>query len=503
MNCLIYSRVSSQEQAEKGRSIDDQVKICEKFAKDNNDHISGVFKDAGKSGTSMNRPALQDLLIRCREDKSINAILVQDTDRISRSTSDHLQIKAILKKHGVQLISTSQPMMSGDSPESQFVDLVISGINQFQSQITARKTSKVMEQKALEGWKPGPPRIGFKNETVDGKNIIVQDKERAPYIKKIFEMYATGTVSLDQIRVELNSKGFRTKSGLPISKSLVASILHDQFYTGALPYKGNILRGKHSPIVSEELFDRCQQLMAQRNHFATRDRKHKYLLRGFLFCGQCGSRIFAEKHVKATGAEFDYYFCQKCSKSYNAIRKIEKQVETAFKKIKFSESLINKIMIRAKSILDETHDGVDFERKILQSRQSKLETRRNALETGYLDGVFNKESFKRQRDKIDEEIFQLEQAISKLKKDRSENIIIFERLLSLSKNIYKDYFKADVQSKKFYLTIFWEQFEIRNGVIEKATPTKLFQTLLNQKSIQPNSKVRIKLDWLPELDSNQ
>ena len=98
MNALIYSRVSTDEQAETGHSIETQVVLCDRFARDNGYIVTGVYKDPGKSATNMKRPGLQDLLLRCEEDSSVNAVLVQDTDRMARSVNDHFSIKTLLKK---------------------------------------------------------------------------------------------------------------------------------------------------------------------------------------------------------------------------------------------------------------------------------------------------------------------------------------------------------------------------------------------------------------------
>ena len=78
---LIYSRVSTEEQAEEGQSIETQIRICKKWAKENDYQVEAVYTDEGKSATNLNRPALQDLLARCRDESGINTILVQDTDR--------------------------------------------------------------------------------------------------------------------------------------------------------------------------------------------------------------------------------------------------------------------------------------------------------------------------------------------------------------------------------------------------------------------------------------
>src|SRR6266699_819716 len=101
-----YYRVSTEEQAQEGKSIETQQRLCHKWAKDNEYQIIDDFKDEGKSATSLYRPALKDMLAKCQEkDSDVNAILVQDTDRLARNTNDHFAIRAILKKANIQLIS--------------------------------------------------------------------------------------------------------------------------------------------------------------------------------------------------------------------------------------------------------------------------------------------------------------------------------------------------------------------------------------------------------------
>ena len=138
---LVYCRVSTEEQAREGYSLDAQEKFCRKYAEDNDFQVMEVFRDEGKSGTNLNRPALQDLLAKCQDDKSISFVLVQETDRLARNTKDHLTIRAILKKAEVKLISVAQPMLD-DSPEGNMIDTILASVNQFQSDINSRKSQK-------------------------------------------------------------------------------------------------------------------------------------------------------------------------------------------------------------------------------------------------------------------------------------------------------------------------------------------------------------------------
>src|SRR5262249_33084336 len=164
--CLIYCRVSTEQQAETGYSLDTQEKLCREFAERSGFRVSGVYRDEGKSGTTLGRPALQDLLAKCTKGTIIQAVIVQETDRLARNTHDHLTIRALLQKAGVKLISVAQPMLD-DSPEGKMIDTILASVNQFQSDISGRKIRKVLQEKFDQGWWPALAPMGYLNVPID------------------------------------------------------------------------------------------------------------------------------------------------------------------------------------------------------------------------------------------------------------------------------------------------------------------------------------------------
>ncbi|MDD5147719.1 MAG: recombinase family protein [Candidatus Daviesbacteria bacterium] len=107
MRALIYLRVSTDEQADKGLSIPAQKEACLKYAEVKQwevDQEKDVYIDAGESARSANRPALQEMLSRCKKDKNVEMIIVHKIDRLARNVGDHAAIRTILKKHDVQLV---------------------------------------------------------------------------------------------------------------------------------------------------------------------------------------------------------------------------------------------------------------------------------------------------------------------------------------------------------------------------------------------------------------
>ena len=157
-NVLIYCRVSTEEQAKNNNSIMSQENLCRDFADSKKYRVVAVYKDEGRSATNLNRPALQDMLDRCMDDKSIDGVVITETDRLARSTEGHFAIRTVLRKSGVKLIAVTQPMLD-DSPEGQVVDTILAGVNQLFSQLNGRKTKRGMQTKVQVGRFPrsAPP----------------------------------------------------------------------------------------------------------------------------------------------------------------------------------------------------------------------------------------------------------------------------------------------------------------------------------------------------------
>jgi site-specific DNA recombinase len=113
--CLIYVRVSTEEQKLTGLSPEVQLKQAkEEVVKQNLKLAEPPYADIGKSGTTTNREGLQALLARCKQG-DISYVIVQDTSRLSRDTTDYLLIKKIFKDYGIQIISINQPMANDDN----------------------------------------------------------------------------------------------------------------------------------------------------------------------------------------------------------------------------------------------------------------------------------------------------------------------------------------------------------------------------------------------------
>jgi len=498
---LIYCRVSTEEQAKEGYSLDAQENFCSKFARHNNYRIAEVYRDEGKSATNLKRPALQDLLAKCQQDKSVNAVIVQETDRLARNTQDHLTIKAMLRKSDIKLISVAQPMLD-ESPEGNMIDTILASVNQFQSDLNGRKTKKGMQEKFNNGGWPCLAPPGYLNaETKDSHKIIIPDPERWFLVKKALKMYLTGNHSATEISEIFYKKGLKSRIGKRIGHSTMIEIIKNPFYAGIMRWGGEERKGKYKTMITLNEHKRILNIVDAHNRHACRRRKHNFLLRGFIFCDICGHRYTAEKH--RIGKNPDYYHCSARSGKHSnkgqniEAKKLEEKVEEQFKNIQFSDDFIQLLIQKIKKFYDNRKSGDNQEKRILLNRKLNIEKKRDVAEEKLIAGTFSDEDFARIKKRYEVDIDNAKNELEKIEGKHNIDIDTIREALMLSKNIYKAYKKAPYQIKRLYLSFFWDGLYAKDKEIVRVKPTGLVDELIKQR------KIIIKNKWLRKTDSNQ
>jgi site-specific DNA recombinase len=495
---LVYCRVSTEEQAKEGYSLDAQEKYCRQYTQRNGFKVARVFRDEGKSGTNLDRPALKDLLAIAQQEKNIDAVIVQETDRLARNTKDHLTIKALLQKAGVRLISVAQPMLD-DSPEGMMVDTIIASVNQFQSDINSRKTKKGLLEKFDSGWWPGWAPLGYVNKKFEsGEKIVVPDPDRWHLIKQGFQMYLSGDYSALEIADILYTKGLRSKTGKKICNSIMLHILRNPFYAGTMKWNGQVNIGKHKPMITKQKHQQILQIMHSHNLHACRRRKHDFLLTGIIRCNICGGRYTAEKH---RNKGIDYYHCAfngkrgkekpHTNRGQNVkVYELEKLIEEQFKNIQFTAEFVDLIVEKIKKLYYQQKTEIESQKIPLRNQKQALERKRGVAEEKLLDGIISDQDFTRIRTKFDSEIEIIEEQVSQLENQRAHDVDLIQEVLKLTRNIYHAYKAAPYELKRQYLGLFWEKFLIQDKKIIQAIPTMLIQALMKEK------RVIISNDWL-------
>jgi site-specific DNA recombinase len=341
---VIYLRVSSLGQVNtahdpEGYSIPAQRAAALRHAERLDANVIAEFVEYGRSGTSTQRDALQQLLAELPKLKP-TYVIIYDLSRLARDDFDALWLLSEIEKHGAKLESTLERI--DDSPAGKLLYTVMAGVNAFRSRGDAVKVKSGLERKFLAGGHMGPAPIGYSNahEVVGDREVavVVPDPERRELVQMAFELFATGDYSITTLVDVLEDAGLRYRStpkkpGKPMNRSMVHRMLKNDFYIGIVTLKGAKRDGIHQPIIEREVFERVQNVLAAHRASGDRAHKHSHYLKGSLYC-PCGCRLGYGRHKGASGGMYEYFSCLSrirrrgsCQAPYIPVHKVEEAVE--------------------------------------------------------------------------------------------------------------------------------------------------------------------------------
>ncbi len=503
LQAYLYIRVSTEEQANEGFSIDNQKRACQEYAQSRGYRINKVFQEDGKSARTTDRPALQGML-KAIDKEPIDAVVIYKIDRFARNVGDFDRLYREFKSKGIKLLSVTE----GDLSEgTSLVPNIFASVAQWESEVNSQRTRDALMQKFREGWQPTPPPIGYRSIGGDRERKTCEpDPHVGPIIRELFELYATGNYSILEIQDWLVARNVVSKGGKGVGHSTICNILNNSFYYGLIRWHGQSKMGNHEPIISEQLFKTCQYVLAKHRDFLTRRRRHNFLLRGFLYCAGCGQRYTAEWHVnevkfRKRGGKIGYYHCQKmdrngCNAPYAEVDDMEKQVEKLFADIAFSPDFIHAVRNSVKRKLDKSRKEVDGRCRGILNMKSAEERKRNMLEDRLIEGVISNEVFSRKHDEIQTKIDAYEEELKKVEGTLKMDVNLINETIEITTDVYKMYEKATYMLKRHMLRFFFSKILVKNRVVERVEYTPYFQALIDAKKVILSSVV------LPGEDSN-
>ena len=244
----IYTRVSTDAQAEKEVSLQEQERMAKAAIVSKGWEYTETYEDAGYSGRNMDRPALQRMFDDIKNGK-VNAVVVFKLDRLSRKQKDALTIiEDILLDNDVELVSLKETLDTS-TPWGRAMIGILASFNQLESETIVQRTSMGRNAKARAGgYAGGKPPLGYR--AVDGELVI--DPDEAEIVRLIFKMRKEG-VTLMGIAEELNRKGYRTRKGGEFLHSAVQTVLNnEETYRGRYKYgTEQSEEGQHEPILTD------------------------------------------------------------------------------------------------------------------------------------------------------------------------------------------------------------------------------------------------------------
>ena len=227
-------------------------------------------------------------------------------------------------------------------------------------------------------------------------------------------MYATGEYPLNFLANWCEKKKLLTNAGNKISMSNVQHILQNPFYIGLMRYKGELFEGKHEPLISKKLFDKCQEVMAKRGKVRP-DRKHSFAFLGLMKCASCGCSITAQ-YAKGNGGIYTYYRCTKkrgsCQEKYLGENQLVEQIKNFLQKVSLSNQDTEKVLAALESEQDKARESAQNEVSILKEQLANIETKLQKLLDIYLADALSTEEYAAKKQSLLSQKISLNEKIS-------------------------------------------------------------------------------------------
>lgn len=442
---VIYTRVSTDEQAKQGYSLRAQEEKLRAYCQSHGWEVVKHYQD-DESAKNFNRPAFQKFL---RELSSIkpNILLCWSIDRFSRNAIDGIQMEKHLNSKGVEVKYASGVQYDARVPESMVGYHLGYVLPEVENARRALNTRAGQRRAQKEGrWMGVSPR-GYSLV-----NKMLKPNEDAYYIVELFEEVSLGLETVDAIRFKLRKKGFN------ISKNQVYNILRNPVYIGKIRIKSfgdeleEIVDGLHDPIISEELFLQVQEVLEPNSRKGSRPKKiHEDLpMRGHLICPRCGNNLTGSTSNNGRGNSHAYYHCQ--AKYGCKERQRAEDVNEAFvaelRKIEVPSEVSKLFLEIMRDTITEKNGSKEKEEKRLQDEMQGLAKKLDVLDDKLLNGELDSDSYQRilKRLKSSEKLIKQNIKDLQLSTDDFDKYIEFgSHLVSNISSVYK---KASTPLKK-------------------------------------------------------
>ena len=449
-HAALYIRLSKEDESEgPSQSVQNQESLLREFVQQHRLSVYDTYIDDGWSGTSFDRPAFQQMIADI-EARKVNMVITKDLSRLGRDyilTGHYME--RYFPEHRVRYISLLDGIDTGVDSTANDITPFRAIMNDMYAKDISKKIKSVKRDKQRKGqFIGGKPVYGYKMHPTE-KNKIVIDEEVAPIVRRIFALALSG-MSCRNIAALLNQEGVPTPAtyaNLPVarpgpytglwSSERISDMLQNETYIGnmvqgrsvKISYKSKkclkqdpanwvVVEGTHEPLVDRETFQKVRMLVNSRRH--TRSRTYDFLLKGLIFCHECGYPLAVLNRKNAKGEDVLYFVCR----TYQRFTKAGVCTCHSIKEKTVTDAVIAKVRevcqayLNSDELLPVAQEAVENARKqsslesefqALQSKIDSLTANLDRMYTDRLNGLLPEADFQRIFSRIKLEREQLEE----------------------------------------------------------------------------------------------
>ena len=395
---VMYTRVSSQDQAKEGFSIPAQQKLLREYAESRGLRIIEEFVDVetAKRAGRANFGKMSDWLRK--NPKSCRVIIVEKTDRLYRNVKDWVELDGLNLE--IHLVKENVVLSDDSRSHEKFIHgIKVLMAKNFIDNLS-EEAKKGLAEKAQQGIWPSRAPLGYLNVVrADGKHVIVPDPDVAPVIQRVFELYASGNYSLVTMTKQARLEGLsfrKSKKALP--RTSIHIVLQNLTYTGDFEWHGVRYKGIHEPLITHDTYELVQAVLEGRAKSARHDEARAFLFSGLVQCGPCLAEgetrlLVGEMHKE----KYIYYRCEGCLKKKRVVYVREPDIDAHVVKQLRRLRLGDEALAWIREALRSGHDAISRSREEavnrLNGQIARLQQRIDMAYDDRLDGRIDADLF--------------------------------------------------------------------------------------------------------------
>jgi len=399
MKYILYARKSTEDDDRQILSIEAQVFELKEFAAKEKLEIVGPTFVETKTAKKSGRMKFAEMLSLIEKGKA-NGIISWHPDRLARNSVDGGRIIHMIDRGLIQSLKFPTFWFE-PTPQGLFMLQIAFGQSKYYVDSLRENVTRGMRHKVRNGVWPSKAPLGYLNNPKT-RGIDV-DKGKAPMLKKVFELYATGKYNLRELAEWCNRVNLKSNLGNDISIGKVHELLQNVFYLGLMKYKGEIHEATHEPLISKKLFDKVQEIMREKGK-PQKVKKHNFAFLGLMKCPYSAA-ITAEKKIKPSGREYIYYRCTKkkgpCQeKHFLREEELYPQIKSFLQKVSLSSHDTEKVLAELNKDEHQAKEQAKTTVQNLKISFSEVEKKLEKLLDVYLDETITAEEYASRKEKL-------------------------------------------------------------------------------------------------------
>lgn len=489
---VILARVSTLRQEKEGLSLQDiQLPILRDYARDTDFEIDREFVFSESADRKI-RTKFTEMIEYVKSHPEIEAIIAYRVDRITRNYRDAVLIDDLRNEYRKEIHFVYDRLVISEKTTGREItdwDTKVYLAKQFLNRLKDDAVTTA-QRKLANGESPSGAPFGYVNKPDENnRNWIYIDENNAVIVRKIYEWYSTGSLSMLEVRNKVNEV-----FGTNFVKSKVEGILKNPFYIGTIIYNGMEYPHRYEHILSQDLYDKVQAVKAGYNkkHFKFAGLPFAY--RGLIRCADCGCILTPEKKTKKNGKIYLYYHCTQYKGKHGAMWLSEddltKQFSALFAQLQMPKNEVEDITT---SLKGSHKDKVHFHDDLLERYQTEYKTYENRIAKMYedkLDGSITPSFYEEKRKEYRGKQKGLQTKMAKLHVADEEYYLNSEYLLKIASHAKELFESSEAQEKRLLLKMTLQNLRLEGRIVR-------------YDWINPFGKIAYyasRLDWLRELD---